>query len=341
MRLHEGIYENHSYHLVHAFEPPRTPNSKSTETRARSCFLLEYPLRDLRGIANDAETTSQHVVGLSLRLINLYMRHLALASEDRRIRFLTRSTTSGTASITFTEQETLGKRTFRPFDGSALRRKFDLNPNDEPPLSLEPAEVWRRMEQSLALAGSGHPMDDVVLWQLRAENLGFEIGDYEMAVVALQTSVERLVYGISKAILVDRGKDLMSVTDVESQSFSTTLKNLGHGLGGGAWSVEDDNQPLGKYWRDCYSVRNRVAHGGSTIAEDGFSAAFASYQELRADIERRLLDKKNSLPRTSLMVFGAHGILTRGRMSGKFRAICDLIRQENNPRSFWKHADER
>lgn len=337
----EGTFENRSYKLVHAVELTNFSMAGSNTPSAESFFLLEFVLEETRENHEDGLATARRMVDFGMRLVNFYLRCLALATEDRRVRLLTRSTMSGTARFIFSRHATLDGSENTDVDKTALIRSFNLDSVDEPPPSLEPDLVMARMEEFLQLAGSGHPMDDVVFWQLRAENLGFEIGDYEMAVVALQTSVERLIYGVSSAIAVDEGKDLAGVAEVGEKNFSTVLKGLGHSLGGGAWSTGDSSLPLGKYYRDCYGLRNRVTHGGTAVGERDLSAAFESYQELRSDIEQRLLKKKNLFPRTALMVFGTRGIVNRGQMSNSFRAICERIHGEGNPRSFWKHSDER
>ncbi len=213
---------------------------------------------------------------------------------------------------------------FRLGDGTPLDTgPFILPAAHRTSSSLNPGLVSDRLKHAVRAEGHGHPIDDVILWRLRAEHLLNYVGDYELSLLALQTSVERLVYALASAIAVDKGASKETVKQVQEKHFGPLVKSLQHDLGG-SWDKNRREQPFGAYWQHLYVVRNQVGHAGRRVDFHVAERAFQGYREFKEFIEDRVLRKANVFSRTAMMLFGLQDLVARG---GGTRAVLDLDRQ--------------
>ncbi len=249
----------------------------------------------------------------ALDTFNRYLHAYMVACESSSVRFLTAQALDPLAIVEF-----------RLADGTPLDAgAFILPAAHRTSNSLNPSVVNSRLKHAVRAEGHGHPVDDVILWRVRAEHLLNYVGDYELSLLALQTSVERLVYALASAVAVDKGASKEAVKQVQEKHFGPLTKTLQHDLGG-SWDKNRLDQPFGAYWQHLYLVRNQVGHAGRRIDFHVAERAFQGYRDFKEFIEDRVLRKANVFSRTAMMLFGLQDLVARG---GGTRAVLDLDRQ--------------
>ncbi len=113
----------------------------------------------------------------ALETFNRYLHAYMVATEISSIRFLTAQALDPLAIVEF-----------RLADGAPLEAGPFILPAAHRASSLDPSVVSSRLQHAVRAEGYGHPIDDVILWRLRAEHLLNYVGDYELSLLALQTS---------------------------------------------------------------------------------------------------------------------------------------------------------
>lgn len=177
-------------------------------------------------------------------------------------------------------------------------------------------------------------------WLERAKYAKSQQGDYESAVVALQTSVEVLMRAVHHLALVDLGhtaSQIEAVTSEAATSFNKLHKTVLPTLLGGDWSSKSSASVV--FARDLYGARNQIAHAGRALTRQDADAASAAYDGIVELIIARLLHKPSRYPRTALALLGRPGLERRGRWSGYFERYVASVADE--PDSFWLPFDAR
>ena len=295
-----------------------------------------YQMVDVE-IALDAPTRSTDIDTYPLferalaslnRLIRVYM----VAYEDSSVRQLT--------------MERVGPNLLLDWRSSTGVSDHEFSmPNHEawqwgtPPVVPGPSpERHAILPAALANEVLEHPIDQVILWKTRARHVLEYEGDYELALVCLQTSVEILVGAVLRGTLVDEGLASAEIEKRGRPSFVDSCNALQHRLGG-SWNRDSSKSAFGQYWVSLYLVRNAVIHGGHAVRQDELAAAFVAYQEFYAFIEHRLRTKRSDYLRTALMVCSASGLAEAGSLGEEVKARI-LAMQEEDPR-FWLPHDLR
>lgn len=256
-------------------------------------------------------------MAFTLKVLNRYLRAYSIAAEDPAIRTLTPEAFDvAVAMIEFSGDRESDPIERRPFTLPEATRRGPETP-------MEQEILLKRLHHGLNSTNNQHPMDDVILWRLRAEHHADFVGDYELALIALQTSMERRVFVIRALLMIDDGANSAAVTAANDDGFKSAFNNLGHRLQGGTWDATDTTKPVGRYWRDLYMLRNKIAHGGRSVTRDDAQQAFDAHRELQEDIERRLLEKKTIFPRTAVAVIGAEGLRQKGHMSNRMKGFIE------------------
>lgn len=134
-----------------------------------------------------------------------------------------------------------------------------------------------RMDVAMQHESVRHPMDVVVLWQLRAEHYSQVAGDYEMALLALNVSAEVLVDAIWDAHRVDEGEGSGALE--QRPQFMGVLKRVSTELGQ-PWDQSVTAGPFADYVERCYRPRNVVTHEGRRASSDDLDDAFEAYEGL-------------------------------------------------------------
>lgn len=280
---------------------------------------------------NDIAT---HCVLFSIRILNQYLRAYSIAAEDPAVRTLTpEAFDAAYAAIEFSSTDERIETHRRPYRLPEATRRREADVDD--------VLLLKRVQQGVNSTNNNHPMDEVILWRLRAEHQADYIGDYELAVVALQTSVERRVFSMRAVLLADQGADSVAVTESSTHAFKTAFNDLGATLHGGSWDVTDQGSPIGRYWTGLYQLRNSIAHDGATVSRQDAEAAFDAHRDLVDEIERRLLLRKTEFPRTAVFLFGAEGLRQKGMLSNRMLANIRAWNDAGEQWTFWLPYDQR
>ncbi|MDT7537877.1 MAG: hypothetical protein QOI82_1462 [Actinomycetota bacterium] len=202
--------------------------------------------------------------------------------------------------------------------------------------ALDDASLLERLGASMRHEGVSHPMDTVVRWQVRARHYSEVAGDYEMALISLNTSAEVLIDAIWSAHRVDESRDSSLYEEVPQ--FSKTLKIVAKELGR-PWTSEPENV-WARYYQDCYQLRNDIAHEGRQVNADELDAALDAYEALRAACVELTIATAETYPRTALLVNGSVGLQKAGALHGAVAAELAAIRQAK-ALAFWLPADLR
>lgn len=261
----------------------------------------------------------------ALEALNRYLHAYMIASEDAAARFLTAQ-----ALDFFALAE------FRRLDGSPLDSDiFTLPSAYQHKSAIDERALLRRLDYAVKAESQGHPIDDVVLWRIRAEHHLNFVGDYELSVLALQTSVERLLFAIASAIAVDKGEGADFVDQLQKKSFDALTKTLQHDLGG-SWDRKLDEKPFGAYWQDLYRLRNQVGHAGRRVNFLEAARAFEVYRDLKEFVEDRVLGKVDTFPRTGMMLFGLQDLAERGRATQSVLDLDSSLRDRGQEWGWWR-----
>lgn len=184
-----------------------------------------------------------------------------------------------------------------------------------------------------------HPMDAVRIWLVRANRASDVTGDYEQAVLYLETSAEALLWSVLYLLHVEDGKDSVWIeTEFQKkQQLSQMLAALGKRLGGD-WNGQGSG-PVGHFWRNLYEVRNLVAHKAQHVTELQLRDAYLGYEALEGHVHSRVLERRYGIPRLAVGVFGAEGLRKQGLLDAKMVSCCQRLGSERGP--FWAPVDQR
>jgi hypothetical protein len=177
-------------------------------------------------------------------------------------------------------------------------------------------------------------------WLERAKYATSQQGDYEGAVVALQTSVEIFMRAVHELVLVDlnyTASQIQSETSENATSFNRLYKTILPQLLGGDWTSKSSTAVI--YAQDLYRARNQIAHAGRALTRRDAEAASAAYDGIVDLIIARLLHQPSRYPRTALALLGRPGLERRDRWSGYFERFAAGLAEE--PDAFWLPYDTR
>jgi hypothetical protein len=314
-----------------SYRLPPTPSSKAATTRA-PVTIVELTTRNVLPDAKPDVKPGEAGVRLFNRCLEALNRYLAayiVATEDHAVRPVSPEALGFFALVEFRDEdlEPLG------FGGMLTL------PRATTPASwnkLGDDEILARLAASMSHEAVRHPMDTVVLWQARARHYSQVIGDYEMALLALNISGEVLLDAIWDAHRVDDGRDSSLYED--KHQFFRTLKTVSADLG--APFHPDGSSPWTRYVHDCYDIRNETAHEGRQVTSAELDDAISAYDGLRRYVEQRTIATAVRYPRTALMVHGTVGLRQAGVLHGPVAEVVDAIRAEDAA-AFWLPHDLR
>jgi hypothetical protein len=190
----------------------------------------------------------------------------------------------------------------------------------------------------LAAELNHHPIDRVRQLKVRADRLAAR-GDFEIAIITLQSSAERLVFALHELLGVDEGATRTQINEQRPTSFKPALTGLSTHLGGN-WSLKG-NHHVAVYWRDLYLARNRVVHAGMPADRDTVADAFLAYEALWGHCLDRCTAVRAGFPRTALAVLGGIGLVERDALDNRMRTLIAQIEAAGEAARFWLPADER
>lgn len=141
-----------------------------------------------------------------------------------------------------------------------------------------------------------------ILWRSRAQFALLQEGDAPDAIISFQTAAETMLFDAYRIMLVDEGcQEEQIIQEMASDiSFRSLLTRILPGRLGGPWDVTKYQQPIGKYWKDLYLVRNQVVHAGRYVHGGDAEKAQSAYRSLRDHLENRLWIRRIRYPRAFL-----------------------------------------
>ncbi|MDO6448993.1 hypothetical protein [Oceanobacillus profundus] len=121
----------------------------------------------------------------------------------------------------------------------------------------------------------------------------FKQGFYKEAVLNAQTSIETFLRTIIKECLKIEGLNSEEINEFqESTNFITMVKRDFSKRIGGSWDITNIRKDVGRWYKDCYSLRNKIIHSGYnasfTEADNALDVAF----RLRMFVYNRILKSK-------------------------------------------------
>lgn len=178
-------------------------------------------------------------------------------------------------------------------------------------------------------------------WLSAAERLAGVDGQYEMAVVALHTAAELLLYGVAALALVDEGKAAHEVDRLfqRGNSLTDVCYNMLQPRLGGDWDRKSRSGAFGRYWQDIVLRRNEVAHRGARVNAEGMMAALQAMRPMVEFVVRRVANRRNSYPRTMMDLVNVFGVPDDVVVGKAFDAKAQTI-VSSSPR-YWLASDDR
>jgi hypothetical protein len=189
-----------------------------------------------------------------------------------------------------------------------------------------------RLGNAIGIEPLDHPMDAARLWLIDARR-AHATGEGDHAIVALQTSAERLLYGAHQLLLIDEG---LNENELLARQLETPFRGL---LAAqlparlkGNWKL-DGTGAVAQYWRDLYEARNAITHAGYRLHRQHVASAFVAYGRLEEHLINRSLALKAKYPRLAFGLLGAEGLRRRGMLTKKLAQWAEAIEAEDQP--FW------
>jgi uncharacterized membrane protein len=163
------------------------------------------------------------------------------------------------------------------------------------------AEVEARMGLALTVVGSRPPYLPMKMWHNRAVRAAKD-GDSATQVMVLQIAAESMVFATYLMTLVDghkTGEQVQQEAD-RFRTFESLVNTQMPRRLGGDWDKRQTETPFGQYWRDVYTMRNKVVHQGYVPHAGEGEAAEAGFRALSRHIRDRLMENQRKYPRTIL-----------------------------------------
>lgn len=126
----------------------------------------------------------------------------------------------------------------------------------------------------------------------------FNDGFHKEAIIHSQTAFETFLRTLLTEFYKEENKSIEELNQVYNDfGFMGVLKREFHQRIGGQWNVTNDNTDLGIWYRDCYTMRNRIIHSGYDPNFDEVSLAIGSVDNMISKILERVESKKKKFPK--------------------------------------------
>jgi hypothetical protein len=239
-------------------------------------------------------------VNRCLQAVNLWIRSLAFITVEPSVRTIQAENLP--QYMAFFHQ--------RPHDGEIVRFDF-FRAHDNPLLSSNTIATRSLGETARTLASSFDDTHGVFRskeWFHTALRLSTVEGRHDLAMVALNTAFEVLVFGLARVLLVDEGR---SATDIDALfggriGVPTVCHRYIEPRVGGLWDATDTSCPFGEVMASVVEVRNRVAHQGLPLSPKQMGAGLTSFVRFAEFVVRRVAANRWRFPRTCMDVINAY-----------------------------------
>lgn len=177
-----------------------------------------------------------------------------------------------------------------------------------------------QLNQALGLILAEAPFLRAGQWRARAERRKYE-GDAADAIISYQVAAEVTLFELWGLLLLEEGVPAQDVAERrEEQAFKTLLSvELGPRLGG-SWDLTLERKPVGRYWADLYTLRNRIAHGGYQPTDGDAERAESAYEGLERFVDERLRARRKRYPASLIAKLGEGDEVLLARLDAEGQA---------------------
>lgn len=231
-------------------------------------------------------------------------------------------------------------------------RPFRLIPPPSPS-SLDKRTIQTRYKYASSSHLADHPIDQVIIWRIRAQRQADIERDYQSSAVALNTSMEICLWAVARAL----HQDLLRCGSPQNQQRATKLGNvlsgtnyadvanqIGTVLEKRMWH-SGRSLPVGPplatippelaaYWSDTYPLRNRVVHEGHAAVLSEIEGAFKAYYALWEYLRDLVCREALSFPGTALMLLGMQELYNRNLLTTALQQAIERADQLH-PKGTW------
>ena len=239
-------------------------------------------------------------VNRCLDALNLWIRSLAVLTQEPSIR--TVQAENLPQYMAFFHQ--------RPHEGEIVRFDF-FRSHDNPILSQNSVATRSLTERTRGIASSiddTHGVFRSKEWFQTAMRLSTVEGRHDLAMVALNTAFEVLVFGLARVLRVDEGASSAEI-DAEfggRMGVDAVCHRYLEPRIGGRWDTTDTSCPIGEMTATVVDVRNRVAHQGLPVSPTQIGAGLTSFVRFAEFLVRRVAANKWRFQRACMDLMNAY-----------------------------------
>ncbi|MFA6308610.1 MAG: hypothetical protein WC677_02545 [Clostridia bacterium] len=268
----------------------------------------KYPLKDVTPILNVHKTKILMMVATEkeyemlvddeenylnqyfdelLEVLNKIILSYMTAKKDEDCHYLTKEMLQASIAARITNLETWE-------NNMALFVLHTNVPYEKDPLNEKDIEKIMRLQEIIIF--ELNPFASGEQYVLFAERY-FKQGFYIEAVIFAQTSVEVLIRTLFEELLKTDEISEDEIKDrLESTPFMAMIRKL-HTYIGGSWDVTKIDSEIGKWYKNTYELRNRVAHRGRIPNFSEVNSAIYDAIEFRKFVVDRIKANKKKYPK--------------------------------------------
>ncbi|MBE7324580.1 hypothetical protein IEQ44_07940 [Nocardioides sp. Y6] len=168
----------------------------------------------------------------------------------------------------------------------------------------------------------------LLLWRERyveARRALHVTGDLTSTVLLANTSCEVLLDTVLALLLWEEGVTEADAAPIFEQGKILKRVNTQFPVKlRGNWSV-DSQGPLADWYQNAYRLRHRIIHGGYHPTEAEAETALNVAHALQDFLWERLVDRRNTYPRSTLITVAQSGLENRNLWSGKIKKFSEEV----------------
>lgn len=203
-----------------------------------------------------------------------------------------------------------------------------LNVGAVRPEELDEAEL-ETFNLYLETVSRGHPLALYSEKSLDAETALKKEGRFGDAVVHAQTSIEILLDALLALLVWEEGKtpDEAAAEEFQDAGFQKRVRTHFHTRLGGDWRTEGGDV-LTRWAEHVAAMRHRVVHAGYRPTREEARLAVAVAGEVEKFVRHRVIDRRNTYPRTALLMLGRPGLERAGVWAGRIQRFAERADSE-------------
>jgi hypothetical protein len=184
------------------------------------------------------------------------------------------------------------------------------------------AAALEQISGHLSLMKRDHPLTPFSERSLEARRALQVEGDYGRAVVEAQTSTEVLFDATLLLLLWEEDADPVAAAKFFDEGLAKRVRTHLPPRLGGNWAFRGRGA-IGEWANDLAPLRHRVVHAALQPTKDQAHAALDAAAAVEVFVKERLVAKRTTYPRTTLLVLGRPGLERSGAWSGEIRRFAE------------------